>query len=120
MAAIRPAPATPYVHQDYPRFVYDPETGASIVAKSESGVPDGWLTFPPGDPRAEVAVPLQAEPPAGADAPDAQPTPPADESGPEAVSDVPSRDEVIAALRLKGLKFNSRASTSALWELLKD
>lgn len=122
MAQVRLAPSPPYTHQDYPKVVYHPETGKTHIAKDETDVPRGYLDRHPADVRAKVAVASHSEAPApktnGAAHIEA---PPPQASPDEAVGvyDGPPRAEVIAALRKKNLKFNARASTPALWAILR-
>jgi len=94
----------PYTFSEYPKMVWDPETGEGFVAKGAYEVPDGYLDRHPKDPKhAPVAV---AE---GAEAPS--------EFGALSVAEM-DRRAVLDALRRRGASFNARASTDELRALL--
>lgn len=122
-----------YTHQEYPRMVFHPESGESRVAATEADVPHGWLTTHPANttvaPRHAVASHAAAAKGSrkAATPSQAQPDPAPNENAPDApdASDAASDDSmedrasIVAALRERGIKFNTRASTATLRSVLE-
>jgi len=119
VASIRPLPPTRYTYQEYPRVVFDPETGTSRVVKSESEVPEGWLDRHPQDPRSKPLKDSHSRAGTPSDGAQALTDRSPAESRPDASVGL-DRPAIIASLRERNIVFNPRAPTEALRGLLKE
>lgn len=97
-------PRPPYVHQEYPKMVWHPDTAENMVANTAAEVPDGWIDHHPNDPHRGDAEPV----------PQTAPT----RVLPDGHVSSDERADIIAKLRRKGIVFSTRAPTAALRELL--
>lgn len=93
----------PYTFSEYPKMVWDPDTGESFTAKGAYEVPDGYLDCHPGDPKRTQAVAEPADAYLEGSAPPALPM---------------DRRGLLDALRRRGTPFNQRASNDELRALL--